>query len=113
MPARFIFCTALCLAGATTLALAEDFAGGAFDHHHVGGTRHEDAARGGFDSHVVRAAFALDIELLDFERLRLSDVGYGKARCGKQGKYGENASSHKEPHLACTKSAREAASVAL
>ena len=49
--------------------VAEHFARGAFDHHHVGGARNEHAARGGFDGDVVRAAVALDIELLDLERL--------------------------------------------
>ena len=55
--------------------VAEHLARGAFDHHHVGGARHEHAARGGFDGDVVRAAVALDIELFNLERLRVPDAG--------------------------------------
>jgi hypothetical protein len=65
--------------------VAEHFARGTFDHHHVGGTRHEHAARGGFDGDVVRAAFAFDIELLDLERLRVPDARGGKTSRGEKG----------------------------
>ena len=69
--------------------VAEHFAGGAFDHHHVGGARHEHAARGGFDGDVVRAAVAFDIELFNLERLRVPDAGRGKADGEEEGKCGE------------------------
>ena len=45
------------------------------------GTRNEHASRGGFDGDVVRASVALDIELFNLERLRVPDVGRGKAAC--------------------------------
>ena len=51
--------------------VAEHFAGGAFHHHHVAGTRNEHAPRGGFGGHIVGASVALDVELLNLERLRV------------------------------------------
>ena len=52
--------------------VAEDRAGGAFDHHHVGATRHEHAAGGGLDGDVVGAAVAFDdeVEFFNSECLR-------------------------------------------
>src|ERR1019366_10536022 len=43
--------------------VTEHFAGGAFDHHHVGAARNEHATRGGFDGDIVGASVALDIVL--------------------------------------------------
>ena len=37
------------------------------------------------DRDVVRAAFALDIELLNVECLRVADAGRRKNRCGHHG----------------------------
>ena len=74
--------------------VAEHFAGGAFDHHHVVGTRHEHAARGGFDGDIVGAAIAFDVELFDLERLCRRDAGRGKAGCREQDKCGQKMSGH-------------------
>ena len=78
--------------------VAEHLARGAVDHHHVGGARHEHAARGGFDGDVVGAAVAFDVELLDLERLRVPDAGRGEAGCAEQSQHGEHVSGHREPH---------------
>src|SRR6185295_19565146 len=51
----------------------EDFAGRAFDDHHVRRTGYEHASRGSLDGDVVRAALAFDVELLDLEGLRVPD----------------------------------------
>ena len=66
--------------------IAEYLACGAFDHHHVVGTRNEHAARAGFGGDVVRAAIAFDIELFNLERLRVPDAGRGKSCCQENGK---------------------------
>src|SRR5258708_35526414 len=66
--------------------VAEYFACGAFDHHHVVGTGNEHAARGGFDGNVIRAPIALDVELFNLERLRVPDAGPGKDGCEENGK---------------------------
>jgi len=44
----------------------------------VVGTRHEHAARGGFDGDVVGAAVAFDVEFVNLERLRAPETGCGK-----------------------------------
>ena len=46
-------------------------ASGAFNHHHVGGARNEDAPGVGFDGNVVRASVTLSVMLFNFERLRV------------------------------------------
>ena len=69
--------------------VAEHFAGGAFDHHHVSATRNEHAPRGGFGGDIVSASVALDIELLNFERLRAANAGRGKADCEENRKRGQ------------------------
>ena len=69
--------------------VAEHFARSAFDYHHVGATRHEHAARRGFDGDVIRPSVAFDIELLDLERLRASDAGREQAHCGKHSTCGD------------------------
>ena len=69
--------------------ITEYFAGGAFDHHHVGAARNKHTACGGFDGDIIRASVSLDIKLLNLERLPVPDAGRGKAdyeenpRCGQ------------------------------
>ena len=75
--------------------VAEHFARGAFDHHHMGGPRHEHAARSRFDGYIVRAAVAFDIELFNLERLCVPDAGRGQAGCGEHDKCREQASDHR------------------
>ena len=84
--------------------VAEHFARSAFDHHHVGGTRNEHVARGGFDGDVVRAAVPFDIELFNLERLRVPDAGRGKkAGCREKGKSDQQVSGHAGPPMVVAK----------
>ncbi len=55
--------------------LADDFAGFAVNDHHVRPARDEDAAGGRFDGDVIGSAIAFDVELFDFEVLRVSNDG--------------------------------------
>src|SRR5262249_53555541 len=55
--------------------VAEHFARGAFNHHHVVGSRDENTTRRGFYGDVVRASFAFDIEFFNLELLRVPDHG--------------------------------------
>ena len=71
------------------LDVAEYFACGAFDHHHVAGTRNKHPPCGGFDGDIIRASVALDVELFNLERLCEPDVGHGKADCKDNRKRGQ------------------------
>jgi len=67
------------------LDIAQHFARGAVHHHHVVGTRNEDAARGCFDGNVVGAAVAFDIELFNLERLCVPDAWRAEDDGGNEG----------------------------
>ncbi len=77
--------------------IADHFARRAGDYHHVRGTRHEHAARRGFDGDIVGAAFALDVELFNLEGLRTGHAGRGKADGGESGNRDEDVSGHAGP----------------
>src|ERR1700694_3382399 len=59
--------------------VAEYFTGGAFDHHHVVGARNEHATGGGFDGDIIGASVPFNIEFFNLERLRVPEIGRGKA----------------------------------
>jgi hypothetical protein len=53
----------------------------------MGSTGNEHAPRGRFDSNIIRAAIAFDVEFLNLKSLRVPDAGRGKYRCEKNSKY--------------------------
>ena len=55
-------------------------------HHHVHAARDEYAARARLDGQVVEPPFALDVELLDLERLRGCGTRERKDRGGQKGR---------------------------
>src|SRR5206468_11585607 len=76
--------------------IAEHFARRAIDHHHVAAARHEHPARARFSRDVVGAALTLDVEFLDFERLRVPGGGDGNRESDEQNKHSNQASGHRK-----------------
>src|SRR5215469_5562269 len=73
--------------------VTEYFSGGINDHH-VGAARDKYVPRRGFNSNVIRASVALDVEFLNLEILSLPKVGHNKADCENNRECGYETCGH-------------------